>query len=85
MQGRRMKVPADYRYRCNNARRPRPDVLVQDGWESVRSRSCEEGVTSREPRMVEIPDPMTKDCRYSADGYAATDPGCTGCRHGCVS
>jgi len=44
--------------------------MVQDGW-------YQDG-TTRTPRMIAIPDPMSKDCRYSQDH---DDPGCAGCKH----
>lgn len=72
-----MKVPADFRYRCNNWARPKPHVVVQDGWNDTFGS---DGDGSREPRMIRIADPMTKDCRYNADGYASKDAGCTGCK-----
>lgn len=64
-----MKAPANYRYHCHNREQPADRVYVQDGWYMDGTR-----------RMVDIPDPMTKDCRYAAHGYAASDPGCSGCK-----
>ncbi|HEX5362383.1 MAG TPA: hypothetical protein VFW49_15055 [Fluviicoccus sp.] len=64
-----MKVPADYRYHCHDRKPPAPILILQDGWWSNETR-----------RMVVAVDPMTKDCRYAANGYAANDPGCTGCK-----
>ena len=44
-------------------------VMVQDGWWPDGTR-----------HMVEIPDPMTKDCQYQADDKY-NDPQCVGCKH----
>lgn len=53
----------------------RDKVYVQDGW-----RYHHDGVQfTRIPIIKEIPDPMTKDCRYSVD--YGNDPGCAGCIH----
>ena len=64
-----MKVPANYRYHCHNGKPPPETVKVQDGWTQGQTRN-----------MVAIPFLMTKDCRYAANGYAANDPGCAGCK-----
>lgn len=75
-----MKVPTDFRYRCNNGARPSSTVAVQKGWNDLPNFLSDKREYSREPRMIRIADPMTKDCRYSADGYALKDAGCTGCK-----
>ena len=64
-----MKVPANYRYHCHNRKPPASRVIVQDGWKSDETR-----------RMVGCIDTMTKDCRYAANGYAASDNGCKDCK-----
>ena len=50
----------------------RTTAIVQDGWYM-------DGVT-RTPRMISIPDPMTKTCQYSKDDKY-DDQACTGCKH----
>ena len=57
-------------YGCHNRPPLRTRAVVQDGY-------FFDGVT-RTPKMIAIPDPMSKDCRYSKDH---DDPGCTGCKH----
>jgi len=47
-------------------------VMVQDGWNYIGD--------TRTPRMVIIPDPMTKTCQYQADDKYS-DPQCVGCKH----
>lgn len=55
-------------YGCNG-RAPLADTaVVQDGWTSDNRR-----------QMVDIPDPMTKDCQYRKDVLSKTDKGCDGC------
>ena len=47
-------------------------VMVQDGWDYTGD--------TRAPRMVIIPDPMTKSCQYQKDDKY-NDPQCLGCIH----
>lgn len=65
-------------YGCSNRPRERNNVIVQDGWSVVRLG----GKPSRLPRMVERPDPMSKDCRYDK---AQIDPQCADCAHKSVA
>jgi hypothetical protein len=59
-------------YSCFNRAPLRTRVEVQNGWN-------DQGAT-RTPRMVIIPDPMTKTCQYQADDRYG-DKGCIGCKH----
>lgn len=56
---------------CHNRQDLKTSAIVQDGW-------WMDG-TTRYPRMVSVPVPMTKDCQYTRLNPA--DPACTGCRH----
>lgn len=44
----------------------------------VQSGHFMDGVT-RYPRMVSIPDPMTKECQYTKNEIGRADKGCDGC------
>jgi hypothetical protein len=58
-------------YACFNHAPFRESMPVQNGWND------QDG--TRTPRMVIIPDPMTKTCNYSLhDRYG--DKGCNGCK-----
>lgn len=59
-------------YGCHNRKPLRDRRWVQDGWE-VRGRS-------REPKVITIPDPMTKDCQYTHTELGQADPKCAGCK-----
>lgn len=48
-------------------------IVVADGW-------FQDGYT-RTPRMVSIPDPMTKQCNYTTTELGRVDPFCTDCKH----
>lgn len=58
---------------CHNRAPLRRTIVVQDGW-------FMDGVT-RVPKMVAVPDPMTKDCHYTHTNLGQADTGCEGCRH----
>ncbi len=58
---------------CYNRQPLRSTVEVQDGW----IVNCLGPVVSRIPRMVTIPDPMTKTCQYHK---THDDPKCLGCK-----
>lgn len=47
-------------------------LKVQDGW-------IWETAHVRVPRMIEIADPMSKQCQHTK--HAPNDPGCSGCLH----
>lgn len=49
---------------------------MQDGW--IKSQT-DLGETTRVPKMVQRPDPMTKPCQYQKHDKFA-DPGCVCCR-----
>jgi hypothetical protein len=57
---------------CFNRSPLKTSVVVQSG-------HFMDGIT-RTPRMVSIPDPMSKDCQYSKDDKY-NDQGCVGCAH----
>jgi hypothetical protein len=58
---------------CYNRKPLRRTVVIQDGWVYQR----QPGLVTRTPRMVRVPDPMTKDCQYSVH---TVDPKCAGCK-----
>lgn len=59
-------------YGCFNRKPLKTQIVVQSG-------HFMDGVT-RTPRMISIPDPMTKTCQYSKfDIY--NDPQCQNCKH----
>lgn len=62
---------------CHNRDPLKDTVVVQQGWTEYyydpRLRTA-----TRQPVMVELADPMTKDCQYTLS--APADPRCTGCR-----
>ena len=57
---------------CYNRPPLKTRAVVQDGW-------YQDG-TTRTPRMIAIPDPMSKTCQYSKDDRY-NDPKCIGCKH----
>lgn len=57
---------------CHNRPPLRATVIVQDGYFYPADRE-------RIARLVELPDPMTKDCQHTLG--APNDPGCKGCIH----
>lgn len=59
------------RHSCYDRPPLKDTVTVQDGYISGPF------FNTRIPVMVEMPDPMTKDCQYSRN---TTDPVCAGCR-----
>jgi hypothetical protein len=69
-------------YGCFNRPEGKPTVIVQDGWLPTRL-AAEGSVTgkremTRLPRMIEIPDPMSRDCKHQL--LTPNDPQCAGCR-----
>lgn len=56
-------------YGCYNRAPFKETIWVQDGWYDTTVRM--------QPRMVQIPDPMSKECNYSK---THPDPRCEGCR-----
>lgn len=58
-------------YGCFDRKPLATRAVVQDGWYS-------DG-TTRYPKMIPIPDPMTKSCQYDR---SVNDLGCSGCKHG---
>lgn len=65
---------ADY-YGCHNRPPLRTRAMVQDGW---NMSDWFMGVMTKTPLMIEIPDPMSKDCQYVPP---QPDPKCSGCQH----
>ena len=62
-------------YGCHNRKPMRDTAVVQTGW-SVFVRP------DAEVRMVAtIPDPMSKDCRYTHTALGQSDAKCHGCKH----
>jgi hypothetical protein len=55
---------------CYNREPLRDSVKVQAGWDDCF-------VKTRNPVMVHIPDPMSKDCQYSR---TTADERCDGCK-----
>lgn len=64
--------------RCFNREPYRDTVEVRDGWEDV----CVGGYWIRAPRIIEIPDPMSKGCQQHGPKGEAKLHGwdCEGCR-----
>jgi hypothetical protein len=58
-------------YGCKNRAPLKTRAMVQDGWNYTGD--------TRTPRMVIIPDPMTKTCNYSLHAQYG-DKGCNGCK-----
>lgn len=63
---------------CYNHFPLKDEAMVQDGWIYESRRSGGQMEIVRFPRMVRIPDPMSKDCQYS---ILTVDPQCDGCIH----
>lgn len=65
---------------CHNRPEGKPTITAQDGWFDATVPHPDTGVrqTTRLPRMVEIPDPMSKDCKHAQ--LTPDDPQCGGCR-----
>lgn len=61
-------------YGCRDRAPLEPHAVVQDGWLEQDGG----GYWTRMPVLVQIPDPMTKDCQYSKTHQ---DPRCEGCKH----
>jgi hypothetical protein len=59
---------------CYNRKPLRRTVLAQDGWVYLKTHP---GFVTRMPKMVRLPDPMSKDCQYSIH---TVDPKCAGCK-----
>lgn len=55
---------------CHNRKPLNAKAIVQAGWRYTNN--------TREPVMIEIPDPMTKTCQYQK--LKKDDPKCSGCR-----
>jgi hypothetical protein len=62
---------------CYNRQPLKHRAVVQDGWFATVADEKAAYVITRVPVMIEIPDPMTKDCQHSID---ADDPKCGDCR-----
>lgn len=60
---------------CHNRAPLSERAEVQDGW--IPAMDGE----SRLPKMIEVPDPMTKDCQYTHTDLGQADAGCSGCTH----
>ena len=58
---------------CFNRAPLKSRVMVQDGWDQSGD--------TRTPRMVIIPDPMTKTCNYTTTQLGQIDASCNGCKH----
>lgn len=50
-------------------------VVVQDGW-----TSSGQAATTRLPKLVTLPNPLTKECQYTKSNMGKTDPKCVGCK-----
>ena len=61
------------KYGCHNRTPLKTSLIVQSG-------HFMDGVT-RVPRMVSIPDPMTKMCQYQLTQLGKFDNKCIGCTH----
>lgn len=70
------------KYGCFNGPEPKAMVIVQDGWLCTHLAAKGSPTGKREmtrlPRMIEIPDPMSKDCKHAQ--LTPDDPKCAGCR-----
>lgn len=73
MQRSNKKITGEHRHGCYNRAPFKNTVMVQDGYESGRTPKG----AIRIPHMVEIPDPMSRDCKYD---MRDTDPSCMGCK-----
>lgn len=53
---------------------------AQDGWieQPLGSAETAQGVTTRIPRIVQVPHVMTTECQYSI--HTRADPKCEGCK-----
>lgn len=60
-------------YGCHSRPLLKTRAIVQDGW-------WMDG-TSRTPKMISIPDPMTKTCNYTTTALGKADIKCIGCEH----
>lgn len=69
---------------CYNRQAFKGAVIVQDGWINGAEIFSGVGVCTRKPRMVELPDPMSKGCQqHGPKGEATLYPeqwDCGGCR-----
>lgn len=63
-------------YGCHNRKPLKDEAMVQTGWSPFRHHPNHE---ARE--MVRIPDPMSKDCRYTHTDLGQADAKCEGCKH----
>lgn len=66
-----MTSPTLPRNGCYNRAPLRDSVMAQDGYHNDPTAAF------RNPRMVQIPDPMSKDCQYSR---TTADERCDGCK-----
>jgi hypothetical protein len=66
---------------CFNRPPTPPTMLAQDGWIEVGLHPNDSPTGRRErvrlPRMVEIPDLMSRDCKHQM--LTPNDPKCAGC------
>ena len=60
-------------YGCHNRAPLKQSAVVANGW-------YQDGMT-RTPRMISIPDPMTKTCNYTTTQLGKADAKCVGCTH----
>lgn len=65
------------RYGCYNLPAARETIVAQDGWVEVDVSTHNGLIQTRVPRMVELPDPMSRGCAYQRD--TPNDPACSGC------
>lgn len=70
--------PDNPHHGCYNRKEFKSDYLAQNGWTPVHSQNAK-AVLTREPVLVKVNDPMTRDCQYSI--RYGTDPKCHGCKH----
>lgn len=66
-------------YGCHNREPLMDSTVVQDGW-TTHGFTAQHGRT-RLPALKSIPDPMSKDCKYTHSEEGGADPKCAGCKH----
>jgi hypothetical protein len=63
---------------CHNRPKLKHTTVVQAGWYS-NILNHDHQVYTKQPRMITIGDPMSKDCQYQK--LKKDDPKCLGCKH----
>mgnify|MGYP003613952509 CR=1 FL=1 len=62
-------------YGCHNREPLKTEAVVQTGWSTFIQPDAEARMVAR------IPDPMSKDCRYTHTDLGQADAKCEGCKH----